>query len=154
MFLSEVLCRRLTSYRASNVITNVLVPQGTPGKISRGKTLLFHRATPDLLLCASGRGWGYLSSARLPSHNSLTIRFLFVIAMLCHRLPSDSTSRWTPLPRLAVPPRRGPQRTSTSKISAMPGAQKKPETAGFRLEASKSYVGKWSKTTSRPLNSD
>ena len=43
----------------------------------------------------------------------------------CHPLPSDSTSRWTPLLRLAVPPRRGPQRTCTSWINAMPGAQKK-----------------------------
>ena len=37
-----------------------------------------------------------------------------LIEILCHPLPSDSTSRWTPLLRLAVPPRRGPQRTCTS----------------------------------------
>lgn len=122
---SKVLCRRLTSYCASNPIASALVTRGTHNKISRGKTLLFHRAMPDLLLCASGRGSGYLSNARLPSHNSLTIRFLFVIAMLCHPLPSDSTSRWTPLLRLAVPPRRGLQRTCTSWINAMPGAHKK-----------------------------
>ena len=32
-----------------------------------------------------------------------SIRFLFVESEFCHQLPSDSTSRWTPLLRLAVP---------------------------------------------------
>ena len=157
VFPSEVLCRRLTSYCASNPIASASVPRGTHHKTSRGKTLLFHRAMPELLLCASGRGSGYLSIARLPSHNSLTIRFLFVIAMLCHPLPSDSTSRWTPLLRLAVPPQRGPQRTCTSWINAMPGAQKifagyagKPRLpAGLRVKGARLKIQGFRSWTSR-----
>ena len=33
-----------------------------------------------------------------PSQSSLHMRFLFVSASICFQLPSDSTSRWTPLP--------------------------------------------------------
>ena len=43
---------------------------------------------------------GYLSQARLPKPSLPYIRFLFVETLFCHQLPSDSTSRWTPLLRL------------------------------------------------------
>src|SRR5438270_1029759 len=46
-----------------------------------------------------------------------------------HRLPSDSTSRWTPLPRRAAD-HLGPQRTCTSETYDMPGAQRRPADFG------------------------
>jgi len=68
------------------------------------------------------RIWSICAAPSYPIHASLTIRFLFVTTLFCHQLPSDSTSRWTPLLRLVLPPRRGAQRTFTSKLVAMLGA--------------------------------
>jgi len=45
----------------------------------------------------SGSVWGFNDIGRLTQRVRL-IRFLFVGPALCLRLPSDSSSRWTPLP--------------------------------------------------------
>ena len=46
---------------------------------------------------------GYPFIVGFPSTRRPPIRFLFVVASLCPRLPSDSRSLSTPWPRLAVP---------------------------------------------------
>ena len=65
--------------------------------------MFFHRVMPDLPLHSSGLLLGFSVQRRVTLMQRPCIRFLFVTTLLCHRLPSDSTSRWTPLPRLAVP---------------------------------------------------
>ena len=68
-------------------------------KVSWGKTRLLHKVMSNLQLCTSEWTRVILSSARLPSHNCL-IHFLYVITLLGHQLPSDSSLPTTPLPRL------------------------------------------------------
>ena len=68
-------------------------------EVSLGIAYLLHKAMPDLQPCTSVRTRAILSDTRLPSHSCL-IQFLCVIALFYHRLPSDSSSRRTPLPRL------------------------------------------------------
>ena len=77
----------------------------------------------------------------LPSHPVLLprMRFLFVRSVVCLKLPSDSTSRWTPLPSASCSPCRAssglsppshPQATTASgtasvmTLRAMPGAHR------------------------------
>jgi hypothetical protein len=86
-------------------------------EISQGKTQFFHKVTPDLPLHASGRLLGFSVYCQVTLSQRPYIRFLFVATLFCHQLPSDSTSRRTPLYRLAVPittARRGlsPPRTA------------------------------------------
>ena len=81
----------------------------------------------------------------MPSHPARLprMRFLFVRSVVCLGLPSDSTSRWTPLPLASCSPCRAssglsppshPQATTASgtasvmTLRAMPGAQKKTRT--------------------------
>ena len=53
------------------------------------------------------------------------MKFLFVRPGFCLRLPSDSTSRWTPLPLANASYCQGTFGTFTLKSSPMPGAHKK-----------------------------
>jgi len=68
----------------------------------RVRHISFARSCPIYCYALAIDYWASLSYARLPCGNSL-IRFLFVITLLRHQLPSDSTSRWITLPRLTVP---------------------------------------------------
>lgn len=51
----------------------------------------------------AGSLWASSSNAELPFLQQPYIWFLFVTTLFRHRLLSDSTSQWTPLPRLAIP---------------------------------------------------
>ena len=51
------------------------------------------------------------------------MHFLFVRSEVCRRLPSDSTSRWTPLPLANGWNGHPPFRTFTLKHTPMPGAR-------------------------------
>jgi len=53
------------------------------------------------------------------------MRFVFLGAKVCRRLPSDSASRRTPLPLASGCHDQAPQRTFTSKSAPMPGALEK-----------------------------
>ena len=57
----------------------------------------------DLLLSRAIDYWDSPSYAGFPYNNSLISDFCSSQPLFCHQLPSDSTSRWTPLPRLAIP---------------------------------------------------
>lgn len=69
--------------------------------------------------------WSYRTSLCLASSSGCArlMRFVFLGARVCRRLPSDSTSRWTPLPLASGCHDQAPQRTLTSKSTPMPGAQ-------------------------------
>ena len=53
------------------------------------------------------------------------MKFLFVRPGFCLRLPSDSTSRWTPLPLANASYCQGAFGTFTLELSPMPGTPKK-----------------------------
>lgn len=72
-------------------------------EISQGKTYFFHTIVPDLLLPLAIDYWDSPSYAEFPYGNSLISSFCSSRPLSHHRLPSDSTSRRTPLPRLAIP---------------------------------------------------
>ena len=72
-------------------------------EISQGKTVLFRKIMPNLPGRSPGRLWGVPSGCRVTPNVRPCIGFLFVMTLFCLQLPSDSTSRWTPLPQLAVP---------------------------------------------------
>ena len=52
-------------------------------------------------------------------------RFLFISSVICFGLPSDSTSRWTPLPLASDSDYYGSQWTFATKLAPMPGAPRK-----------------------------
>ncbi|TGD22316.1 hypothetical protein EGT49_09225 [Companilactobacillus suantsaicola] len=52
-------------------------------------------------------------------------RFLFISSVFCFRLPSDFTSRWTPLSSASDSDYYGSQWAFTTKLAPMPGAQQK-----------------------------
>ncbi len=58
---------------------------------------------PDLLFPLTIDYWCSPSYAGFTCGNSLLSGFCSSQPMLCRQLPSDSSSRWTPLPRLVVP---------------------------------------------------
>ncbi|MQS76865.1 hypothetical protein FHL06_10975 [Lactobacillus halodurans] len=51
-------------------------------------------------------------------------RFLFISSVFCFKLPSDSTSRWTPLSSTSNSDYYGSQWTFTNKLTPMPSALK------------------------------
>jgi hypothetical protein len=57
----------------------------------------------NLLLPLAIDYWDSPSYAGFPCGNSLISDSCLSRPLSCHRLPSDSTSQWTPLPRLAIP---------------------------------------------------
>jgi hypothetical protein len=49
-------------------------------------------------------------------HHACLIRFLFIGSAFCFQLPSDSTSRWTPLPSANCSPLRASKGLSPSSL--------------------------------------
>ena len=67
-------------------------------QISPGKNTDLHPMyLPHLPPKDPGSGWALFCFANSPSLSGLDMRFLSVRSGLCRQLPSDSTSRWTPL---------------------------------------------------------
>ncbi|SCA62844.1 Uncharacterized protein SCG7086_AE_00210 [Chlamydiales bacterium SCGC AG-110-P3] len=63
----------------------------------------------------SVRVWDFVVTGLLILHDRL-IRFLFIRAVFCFQLPSDSTSRWTPLLSANYPPLRASKKPSPSSL--------------------------------------
>ena len=92
---------------------------------SRGKTYFFPFIYLPHLRCEFPCSfWALACLAALPTHIRL-MRFLFVRPKVCLLLPSDSTSRWTPLLLAMHFPLPGVLGTFTHKKYAMLGAPKK-----------------------------
>jgi len=99
---TNLLCPLLTSDTPSHRLTTV-VAQGQSirsPRVIRTHLHAYIRRIYDRAFRTSIGLWRYLPPhpARPPR-----MRFLFIGPALCLQLPSDPTSRWAPLPRLAVP---------------------------------------------------
>ncbi len=67
-------------------------------EISRGKTSNLHSMyRHHLHILIPFSLWDFILFSRL-IHSMCLIMFVFLRSEICRRLPSDSTSRWTPLP--------------------------------------------------------
>jgi len=75
-------------------------------EISRGKMVLFPAVTQNLHSSVTSGVWVSISSAIFPTDACLLFCFCSLQPTFRLQLPSDSTSRWTPLPQLVVPSRR------------------------------------------------
>ena len=69
---------------------------------------------------------GFALSRRLARMIQPDMRFVFLRSAFCLRLPSDPTSRWTPLPLANSFHHRDLQGTCTPKLLPMPGTHKYP----------------------------
>jgi hypothetical protein len=65
---------------------------------SRGKTINFHSIYPHHLHRNARVAFGLRFVLQPYPHCICLMMFVFLGSELCRRLPSDSTSRWTPLP--------------------------------------------------------
>ncbi len=96
---------------------------GTAPEISQGKLCILPSVPAGCIRMTPG----------LPAHGRVTplrrpcIRFLFVGSEFCHKLPSDSTSRWTPLLRLAVPVITARRGLSPPRCTTCLAHQKRPQ---------------------------
>ena len=100
---SYLLCPRLTSAHPSHRLATILAPRvfsfpaSQIGRSPRVRCRTFTLMTVASTSTLSGSVSGFNASCRLTQRTRL-MRFLFVGPALCLRLPSDPTSRWTPLP--------------------------------------------------------
>jgi hypothetical protein len=71
---------------------------------------------------------GFALSCKLARMIQPDMRFVFLRSAFCLRLPSDPTSRWTPLPLANSFHHQDLQGTCTPKLLPMPGTRKLPPT--------------------------
>jgi hypothetical protein len=69
---------------------------------------------------------GFALSCKLTRVIQPDMRFVLLRSAFCLRLPSDPTSRWTPLPSASSFHHQDLQGTSTPKLLPMPGTHKYP----------------------------
>jgi len=69
-----------------------------PAKSPRVRTITFLLCNRCIYCVKLGQYWTSLSMASSSASFQPSMQFLFVGSGFCLRLPSDSTSRWTPLP--------------------------------------------------------
>ena len=107
------------------------IPCGIPCRLRqvprppRVRTAAFTPHPPHLLhhrLMATG----FALSRKLAPIMQPGMRFVFLGSGLCLRLPSDPTSRWTPLPSANSFHHQDLQRTCTPKLLPMPGTREAP----------------------------
>ena len=95
----SVLCRLLTSANSSFIsgmrsLANLI---GVLADLPRySHRLALHPPASNTLIAFGNKGFVLIS--RLTQLSSAFMRFVFLRPEFCRRLPSDSTSRWTPLP--------------------------------------------------------
>jgi hypothetical protein len=71
---------------------------GLPARPPRVRTIAFIPCTRHIYCIGFGQCWTSSCYADSSTQMQPRMRFLFIGSGLCLRLPSDSTSRWTPLP--------------------------------------------------------
>ena len=92
----------------------------------RVRTITFIPSICSIYLGYSGQYRTSFCCANSSRNHRPFMKFLFVRPGFCLRLPSDSTSRWTPLPLANASYCQGAFGTFTLKLSPMSGAHKKP----------------------------
>jgi len=110
----------LTSADPSEFLTKPIVPRG---QICRPPRVRVTASTPHPphLLGNHLMAMGFVLSSELTLVPQPLMRFVFLGSELCLRLPSDPTSRWTPLPSASSFRHQDLQGTSTPKPLPMPG---------------------------------
>ena len=115
----------LTSAEQSGFLTKSIVLSGQPCRPPRVRITASAPHPPHLLryrLMAAG----FVLSRELTPVPQPPMRFLFIGSELCLRLPSDPTSRWTPLPSASSFCHRDLQGTLTPEPLSMPGTHRYP----------------------------
>jgi hypothetical protein len=112
----------LISAKPSEPLTGSIVPSGQLRRPPRVRTTASTPHPPHLLgypLMAMG----FVLSRKLARIPQPSMRFVFLESGFCLRLPSDPTSRWTPLPLANSFHHQDLQGTSTPKPLPMPGTR-------------------------------
>jgi len=115
----------LTSAHPSEPLAESIVPLGQACRSPRVRVTASAPHPPHLLryrLMATGLAL----SRRLTPIPQPCMRFVFLGSELCRRLPSDPTSRWTPLPLASSFHHQDLQGTLTPKPLPMPGTRQVP----------------------------
>lgn len=99
--------------------------EGTSCRPPQVRAITFIPCTCPSLLLYSLAVWGFVLFGRLTRIQQPQIGFVYLRSGLCRRLPSDSTSRWTPLPWANGWYSQPPFGTYTLELSPMLGAQRK-----------------------------
>jgi len=115
----------LTSAEPSGPLTESIVPSGQscrPPRVRITASAPHPPHLPKYRLMAMG----FVLSRELTPVPQPPMQFLFIESELCLRLPSDPTSRWTPLPSTSSFCHQDLQGTLTPKPLSMPGTHKLP----------------------------
>jgi hypothetical protein len=88
---------------------------------------------------------GFALSRKLTRVIQPDMRFVFLRSAFCLRLPSDPTSRWTPLPLANSFHHQDLQGTCTPKLLPMPGTRELPPSklGGFLISRPHSVLKDW-----------
>ena len=92
----RLLCNLLTSHGKLYSVFQISLTHVR--ETSRGKTSNLHSKYRHYLHCCICSVYWILFCYANSSYNLCLIMFVFLRPEICRRLPSDSTSRWTPLP--------------------------------------------------------
>ena len=92
---------------------------------------------------------GFALSRKLAQMIQPDMRFVFLRSAFCLRLPSDPTSRWTPLPLANSFHHQDLQGTCTPKLLPMPGTRKLPPTLSVALSG-RSFLHKLANDVGSP----
>jgi len=122
----------LTSAKPSGPLAESIVPSGQFRRSPRVRVKASTPHPPHLL------GYllmvmGFVLSRKLARVPQPFMRFVSLESGLCRRLPSDPTSRWTPLPLASSFHHQDLQGTLTPKPLPMPGTRKNPTPKGPAL---------------------
>ena len=82
---------------------------------------------------------GFALSRKLARMIQPDMRFVFLRSAFCLRLPSDPTSRWTPLPSANSFHHQDLQGTCTPKLLPMPGTREAPRPQGGASKTLKQF---------------
>jgi hypothetical protein len=127
----------LTSAEPSEPLTGFIVPNGQRCRPPRVRVTASAPHPPHLLgnhLMATG----FVLSRGLTLAPQPRMRFVFLGSGFCLRLPSDPTSRWTPLPSASSFRHQDLQGTLTPKPLTMPGTRQQPPTLSVVFKDSNS----------------
>jgi len=112
----------LTSADPSEPLTESIVPLGQASRPPRVRVTASAPHPPHLLRYRL-MAMGFALSRRLTPIPQPFMRFVSLGSELCRRLPSDPTSRWTPLPLASSFRHQDLQGTLTPKPLPMPGTR-------------------------------
>jgi hypothetical protein len=120
---STVLIRPLlTSANPSGPLTRPIVQLGQIRRSPRVRVAASAPHPPHLLRCHL-MATGFALSRKLALTSQPFMQFVFLESGFCRRLPSDPTSRWTPLPLASSFRHQDLQGTLTPKQLSMPGTR-------------------------------